>query len=242
MSINYRVVGDDMQMAVVTLEQDETVIAEAGAMIYMDEGIAYSVKLGDGAEDSFGVVSRIIRAGKRAIAKESFFLTHFTNKAVAPKEIAFSAPYPGKIIPIHLSDTVNGSFICQKGSFLCAEYGTRIDITFTKRLSVGFFGGEGFVLERLSGDGVVFLHACGSIIEKNLHGQTLTVEAGCIVGFEETIDYSVKPVGGMKSMLFGGEGMFFATLSGTGKVYLQSLPFSKLVGRIISAIPEKDND
>ncbi len=239
--MDYRIVGDDMQMVVVSLDQDETVIAEAGAMIYMDEGISFDVKLGDGAKDSLGVVSRIIRAGKRAMAKESFFLTHFTNNAVAPKNIAFSAPYPGKVIPVNLSETQGNSFICQKGSFLCAEYGTRIDIAFTKRLSVGFFGGEGFVLERLSGEGIAFVHACGAIIEKELHGETLTVEAGCIVGFEETIDYSVRPVGTLKSMLFSGEGMFFATLSGTGKVYLQSLPFSKLVDRIVSLMPDGEN-
>ena len=241
MSLNYEIVGNDMQMVIIKLNQDETVIAEAGVMNYMEEGISFNVKLGDGSESSLGFVGNLIRASKRAMAKESFFLTHFTNTVNRVRDVAFSAPYPGKIIPVNLSaDIVNGTLICQKDAFLCAEYGTRIDIAFTKRLSTGFFGGEGFILEKLSGRGMVFVHACGTIIEKELHDETVTVDAGCIVGFEDGIDYSIKPVGGLKSMMFGGEGMFFATLSGEGKVYLQSLPFSRLADRIIAAMPEGD--
>ncbi len=241
MSLNYEIVGNDMQMVIIKLNQDETVIAEAGVMNYMDEGVSFNVKLGDGSESSLGFVGNLFRAGKRAMAKESFFLTHFTNTVNRVRDVAFSAPYPGKIIPVNLSeDTANGTLICQKDAFLCAEYGTRIDIAFTKRLSTGFFGGEGFVLEKLSGDGMVFVHACGTIVEKELHNETVTVDAGCIVGFEDGIDYSIKPVGGLKSMMFGGEGMFFATLSGIGKVYLQSLPFSRLADRIIAAMPDED--
>ena len=241
MSLNYEIVGNDMQMVIIKLNQDETVIAEAGVMNYMEEGISFNVKLGDGSESSLGFVGNLFRAGKRAMANESFFLTHFTNTINKTRDVAFSAPYPGKIIPVNLSaDTINGTLICQKDAFLCAEYGTRIDIAFTKRLSTGFFGGEGFILEKLSGRGIVFVHACGTIIEKELHDETVTVDAGCIVGFEDGIDYSIKPVGGLKSMMFGGEGMFFATLSGEGKVYLQSLPFSRLADRIIAAMPDED--
>ena len=241
MSLNYEIVGNDMQMVIIKLNQDETVIAEAGVMNYMDEGISFNVKLGDGSENSLGFVGNLIRASKRAIANESFFLTHFTNTVNRVRDVAFSAPYPGKIIPVNLSaDTLNGTLICQKDAFLCAEYGTKIDIAFTKKLLVGFYGGEGFILEKLSGRGMVFVHACGTIIEKELHNETVTVDAGCIVGFEDGIDYSIKPVGGLKSMMFGGEGMFFATLSGEGKVYLQSLPFSRLADRIIAAMPDKD--
>ena len=241
MSLNYEIVGDDMQMVIIKLDPNETVIAEAGVMNYMDEGVSFNVKLGDGSESSLGFVGSLLRAGKRALAKESFFLTHFTNADNKTREVAFSAPYPGKIIPVNLSrDTLNGVLICQKDAFLCAEHGTRIDIAFTKRLSTGFFGGEGFILERLSGDGMVFVHACGTIVEKELHNETVIVDAGCIVGFEDGIDYSVRPVGGLKSMLFGGEGLFFATLSGSGRVYLQSLPFSRLADRIIAAMPKED--
>lgn len=240
MGLNYEVVGSDMQMLIIKLAQGETVIAEAGAMNYMTNGVTFTVKTSDGSKSSFGIVGDILRAGKRALAKESFFLTHFTNATSKTQEVAFSAPYPGKIVPVNLSrDTLNGVLICQKDAFLCAQYGTRIDITFTKRFGVGLFGGEGFVLEKLSGDGMVFIHACGTIIEKELHNETLTVDAGCIVGFEETIDYSIKPIGNLKSVMFGGEGMFFATLSGSGRVYLQSLPFSRLADRIIAAIPDK---
>ena len=242
MALNYEIVGNDMQMVIIKLSQGETVIAEAGVMNYMTNGVTFNVKASDGAKSPLGIVGNLFRAGKRVLANESFFLTHFTNATSKTQEVAFSAPYPGKIIPVNLSrDTLNGVLICQKDAFLCAEYGTKIDITFTKRFGVGLFGGEGFVLEKLSGDGMVFVHACGTIIEKELHNETLTVDAGCIVGFEESIDYSVKPVGGLKSVMFGGEGMFFATLSGSGRVYLQSLPFSRLADRIISAIPKNSD-
>ena len=241
MSLKYRIVGDDMQMVEVNLSQGETVIADAGTMTYMEDGISFNVSLSDGSENRLGFVSKLVRAGKRALAKESFFLTHFINESAETRSVAFSAPYPGKIVPVDLlSDTENGVLICQKDAFLCAEYGTRVDIAFTKRLSTGFFGGEGFILEKLYGNGLVFIHAGGTIIEKNLNNESLTIDSGCIVAFEDSVDFSVEPVGGLKSMLFGGEGMFFATLSGRGKVFLQSLPFSRLVDRIISSVPESN--
>jgi len=239
--MDYEIKGHDMQMLVVSLQPGETIIAEAGAMVYMQDGIAYRVSMDDGAGGGLGVVSSLLRASKRVLAKESFFLTHFTNNANTKKEIGLAMPTPGKIMAVNLSDdTLNGTIICQKSSFLCAEYGTKVDITFTKKLSAGFFGGEGFVLEKLTGEGMAFFHACGTIIEKELNSETLTVDAGCIVGFEDGIDYSVKPVGGLKTAMFGGQGLFFATLSGSGRVYLQSLPFSKLVDRIVSSLPDED--
>lgn len=238
MSLKYRIVGNDMQMVEINLLPGETVIADAGTMTYMEDGVSFNVSLSDGSENRLGFMSRLVRAGKRALAKESFFLTHFTNESSEMRSVAFSAPNPGKIVPVDLlSDTENGVLICQKDAFLCAEYGTGVDIAFTKRLTTGFFGGEGFILEKLYGNGLVFIHAGGTIIERDLNNESLTIDSGCIVAFEDSVDFSVEPVGGLKSMLFGGEGVFFATLSGNGKVFLQSLPFSRLVDRIISSVP-----
>ncbi len=234
--IDYEIIGDDMQIVEIELDPDETVIAEAGAMNYMEDGITFQAKLGDGSE-SGGLLGKLFQAGKRMLAEESVFLTHFTNSSNSKKRVAFSAPYPGKIIPIDLSK-INGDLLCQKDAFLCAAYGTKIDIAFTKRFGTGLFGGEGFVLERLSGDGLVFIHAGGTVIKKNLNGETLRVDTGCIVAFEESIDYSIEMAGNLKSMLFGGEGLFLATLSGIGTVYLQSLPFSRLADRIIENAPK----
>ncbi len=234
--VDYKIIGDDMQLVEVELDPDETVIAEAGAMNYMEEGIEFKAKLGDGSDADSGLLGKLFRAGKRVLAQESLFLTHFTNRDSKKRRVAFSAPYPGKIIPVDMTK-LNGDLLCQKDAFLCAAYGTRIDIAFTKRFGTGLFGGEGFILERISGDGMVFIHAGGTVIKKELNYNVLKIDTGCIVAFEETIDYSIELVGGLKSMLFGGEGLFLATLRGKGTVYLQSLPFSRLADRIISSAP-----
>ncbi len=234
--VDYKILGDDMQLVEVELDPDETVIAEAGAMNYMEEGIEFKAKLGDGSDADSGLLGKLFRAGKRVLAQESLFLTHFTNRDSKKRRVAFSAPYPGKIIPVDMTK-LNGDLLCQKDAFLCAAYGTRIDIAFTKRFGTGLFGGEGFILERISGDGMVFIHAGGTVIKKELNYNVLKIDTGCIVAFEETIDYSIELVGGLKSMLFGGEGLFLATLRGKGTVYLQSLPFSRLADRIISSAP-----
>ncbi len=239
--VDYEIIGDDMQIVEVELDPDETVIAEAGAMNYMEDGIEFKAKLGDGSDADSGLLGKLFRAGKRVLAQESLFLTHFTNRDTQKRRVAFAAPYPGKIIPVDMSK-VNGDLLCQKDAFLCAAYGTRIDIAFTKRFGTGLFGGEGFILERINGDGMVFIHAGGTVIKKELRNETLRVDTGCIVAFEETIDYSIELVGGLKSMLFGGEGLFLATLRGTGTIYLQSLPFSRLADRIISNAPKIGGD
>ncbi len=239
--VDYEIIGDDMQIVEVELDPDETVIAEAGAMNYMEDGIEFKAKLGDGSDADSGLFGKLFRAGKRVLAQESLFLTHFTNRDTQKRRVAFAAPYPGKIIPVDMSK-VNGDLLCQKDAFLCAAYGTRIDIAFTKRFGTGLFGGEGFILERINGDGMVFIHAGGTVIKKELKNETLRVDTGCIVAFEETIDYSIEMVGGLKSMLFGGEGLFLATLRGSGTVYLQSLPFSRLADRIISNAPKIGGD
>lgn len=234
--IDYELIGDDMQIIEIELDQGETVIAEAGAMNYMEDGIEFEARLGDGSSPDQGMLGKLLDMGKRAVTGESLFLTHFTNRVAGKRRVAFAAPYPGKIIPLDLAK-LGGKFICQKDAFLCAAFGTRCDITFTKRLGTGFFGGEGFILETLAGDGMAFMHAGGTIVEKHLTGGTLRVDTGCIVGFSEGIDYSIERAGSLKSMFFGGEGLFLATLRGTGTVYLQSLPFSRLADRVLQHAP-----
>ncbi len=234
--IDYEIFGDDMQIIEVELDAGETVIAEAGAMNYMEDGIAFEARMGDGSQPNQDMMGKLLDMGKRALTGESLFLTHFTNRAAGKKRVAFAAPYPGKIIPLDLTK-LGGRFTCQKDAFLCAAFGTKLDITFTKRLGTGFFGGEGFILETLAGDGKAFLHAGGTIVEKRLTGETLRVDTGCIVGFTEGIDYSIERAGNLKSMFFGGEGLFLATLRGSGTVYLQSLPFSRLADRVLAHAP-----
>lgn len=235
--VDYKIIGSEMQLVEIELDPQETVIAEAGAMNYMEDSITFEAKLGDGSNANEGVFGKLLSAGKRAIAQESVFMTHFTNVGGGKRHVAFAAPYPGKIIPVDLSE-FGGTIYCQKDAFLCAALGTKIDIAFNKRLGVGFFGGEGFILEKLTGDGMVFIHACGTVIKKELNGETLRVDTGCLVGFGEGINYDIERAGGLKSMIFGGEGMFLATLSGEGTVYLQSLPFSRLANRIIESAPK----
>lgn len=234
--IDYEIKGDDLQIVEVELDQHETVIAEAGAMNYMDDGIAFEPKMGDGSTVNERAMGKLLSAGKRLLTGESLFLTHFTNQAVGKRRVAFAAPYPGKIIALDLK-SVGGEITCQKDAFLCAALGTKINITFSKRLGRGFFGGEGFILQKLQGDGKVFLHAGGTIIRRELRDERVFVDTGCLVAFSPGVDYGIQASGGLKSMLFSGEGMFLATLSGTGTIYLQSLPFSKLANRIIKNAP-----
>lgn len=234
--VDYQIIGDDMQLVEVELDPGETVVAEAGAMNYMEQGIDFEARMGDGSEPEQGIFGKLLGAGKRALSGASIFLTHFTNRGTGKQHVAFAAPYPGKIIPLDLG-RMSGEILCQKDAFLCAAYGTRLGIAFQQRLGTGFFGGEGFILQRLTGDGMVFVHACGTIVERQLHGETLRVDTGCLVAFEPSVAYNIERAGNLKSMFFGGEGLFLATLSGTGRVWLQSLPFSRLADRIIAHAP-----
>lgn len=232
--IDYEIFGDDIQMVEVELDPGETVIAEAGAMNFIEEDIDFLAKMGDGSEPDQGMMGKLMSAAKRKLTGESIFMTHFTNNGYEKRRAAFAAPYPGKIIPIDMAK-VGGRVICQKDSFLCAALGTKVSIAFTKKLGAGFFGGEGFILQKLEGDGMAFAHAGGTVIKKKLSGQTLRVDTGCLVGFAGDIEYNIERAGNLKSMFFGGEGMFLATLRGHGTVLLQSLPFSRLADRIIQA-------
>ena len=235
--VDYKIFGDDLQFVEIELDPGETVIAEAGVMMYMEDGIGYETKMGDGSKPKAGFLDKLLSAGKRAITGESLFLTHFSNTAPGGKQhVAFGAPYPGKIIAIDL-DEANGELICQKNSFLCAALGTELTIAFNKKIGAGLFGGEGFILQRLRGDGMVFVHAGGTIVEKRLDNEKIMVDTGCIVAFENTISYDIQMAGNLKSMLFGGEGLFLTTLQGTGRVWLQSLPFSRLADRILEFAP-----
>lgn len=222
--IDYKIYGDDMQMVEIGLDPGESVIAEAGAMMYMEDGIKMQTESGG-----------LFKGFKRLLTGESFFITTFTNNGYTKSHVGFGAPYPGKIIPLEM-DKLGGNFVCQKDAFLCAAKGIEVNVEFTKKLGSGLFGGEGFILQRLTGDGMAFLHAGGTIIRKELEvGETLRIDTGCLVAFSPSVDYSIQFVGGFKNALFGGEGLFFAQLTGPGLVYLQSLPFSRLADRIIAA-------
>ena len=227
-----------MQIVEVELDPGETVIAEAGAMNYVEPDITFQAKMGDGSNPNEGVMGKLLSVGKRALTGESIFMTHFTHSGGGEKRrVAFAAPYPGKIIPVDLAKN-GGELICQKDSFLCAAFGTQVTISFNKKLGAGFFGGEGFILQKLKGDGMAFVHAGGTVIEKELTGETLRVDTGCIVAFSPGITYDIQRAGNLKSMFFGGEGLFLATLSGHGRVWLQSLPFSRMADRIIARAPD----
>ena len=234
--VDFEIVGTGAQMLIVELDPGETVIAEAGAMNFMEEGITFETRMGDGSSAETGVLGKLFTAGKRMLSGESVFMTHFTHRGTGKSHVAFAAPYPGQIVPIDLS-TVGGEVLCQKDAFLCAALGTKLDIAFTKRLGAGFFGGEGFILERLSGDGMAFIQAGGTVVERQLNSETLRVDTGCLVAFEPGIDYDIERAGNLKSMVFGGEGLFLATLRGTGKVWLQSLPFSRFADRVLANAP-----
>jgi uncharacterized protein (TIGR00266 family) len=234
--VDYEIMGDDLQVVEVELDPNETVIAEAGAMAWMDDGIAFEAKMGDGSKTNSSFFDTVLSAGKRMVTGESLFMTHFTNQGSGKKRIAFGAPFPGKIISLNMAEHGN-EIICQKDAFLCAALGTELDISFSRKLGRGFFGGEGFIMERLRGDGMAFLHAGGTIVKKELKGETLFVDTGCLVAYTPGIDFDVQKAGNLKSMIFGGEGLFLATLRGHGSVYLQSLPFSRLAERVIRSAP-----
>lgn len=235
--IDYEIIGDDLQAVVVTLDPQEACVAEAGAMMFMEDDVDMATQLS--MKDGGGLFGKLFEAGKRMVAGESFFVTMFANKGAQRRRVGFAAPYPGHVVALPL-DEHGRSIICQKDAFLCAAYGTDVDIAFNKRLGAGFFGGEGFILQRLSGDGYAFLHAGGSVMPHDLGpGESLRVDTGCIVGFEPSVDYDIKFVGGVKTALFGGEGLFHAVLRGPGRVWLQTLPFSRLADRIIASAPKQ---
>jgi uncharacterized protein (TIGR00266 family) len=234
--IDYRLIGDDMQAVIVTLDPEETVVAEAGAMMYMQDDITMNTTL-DPTGRSSGLFGKLLSGAKRALAGDSFFVTTFTNEGRQRRDVAFAAPYPGKILPVDLKHW-GGRVIAQKDAFLCAAFGVEISIAFNRRIGAGFFGGEGFILQRIDGDGLTFLHASGTLAEAKLSpGETLRVDTGCLVAMEETVGYDIQMVPGIKTALFGGEGLFFVKLTGPGRVVLQTLPFSRLADRIIAAAP-----
>jgi len=222
----------------VELDPGEVVVAEAGAMLYMQEGITFETKMGDGAKPDQGFFGKLLSAGQRMLTGESVFMTHFKNNGQGKKRVAFAAPYPGKIVPVNMGDVPGGELLCQKDAFLCAALGTEISIAFTKKFGAGFWGGQGFILQKLRGDGMVFLHAGGAIIEKRLDNEKMSIDTGCIVAFEPGIDYDIERSGDMKSMFFGGEGLYLATLRGSGRIWLQSLPLSSLAQRILAFMPK----
>ena len=222
--VDYQIKGDDMQAVVITLDPAESVHAEAGAMLYLEDGVTMDT----------GTQGGIMKGIKRAFVGESFFITTFENTDRQRRDCAFAAPYPGKIIPVDLA--AEGTYLCQKDAYLCSAYGIDISVAFNKRLGAGLFGGEGFILQKLSGDGLAFIHAGGTVLERTLQaGESLRVDTGCLVAFQECVDYDIQFIGGFKNTLFGGEGLFFALLKGPGKVYLQTLPFSRLADRVIKA-------
>lgn len=226
--VDYQIKGHDVQFVEIELDPNETVIAEAGAMLYMEEGIQFETKMGDGSKPDQGLFGKLVSGASRLLTGESLFVTHFTHRGYGKGHVAFAAPYPGTIVPLDLQQ-LGGQVIVQKDAFLCAALGTAVKLHFNKKLGAGFFGGEGFILQRLEGDGKAFIHAGGTLIERELNNETLRVDTGCVVGFTPGIDFSVEAAGGLKSMVFGGEGLFLATLRGTGKVWLQSMPIRKLI-------------
>lgn len=240
--IDYQVFGDDLQFVEIELDPGETVIAEAGTMMYVEQGINFEAKMGDGTTPDAGFWGKAKQAGKRAITGESLFITHFTNEGHAKQKAAFAAPYPGKIVPVDLAQA-GGRLLCQKDAFLAAAMGTTISISFSGKIGRGLFGGEGFILQDIQGDGLMFMHAGGAVIPKYLNNETLRVDTGCLVAFQPQINYDIQRSGSLKSMVFGGEGLFLATLQGTGWVWLQSLPFSRLAERVLANLaPGSSND
>jgi len=234
--VDFEIFGNEMQYVEVELDPGEAAVGEAGAMMYMHNGIQMDTVFGDGTQQG-GLFGKLLGAGKRLLTGESLFTTVFHNEGTGKQRVAFAAPYPGKIVPVHLSD-IGGTLICQKDSFLCAAKGVSLGIAFQKKLGVGLFGGEGFIMQRLEGNGWAFVHAGGTLKECTLAaGEVLRVDTGCVVAFQPTVDFDIQYVGKIKSAIFGGEGLFFATLSGPGKVWLQSLPLSRLANRIVMAAP-----
>lgn len=236
--IDYKIHGDDMQFVQIELDPQESVVAEAGGLMMMEEGISMETVFGDGSQSTKGLMGKLFGAGKRLLTGESLFMTIFSNVAGGKRTVSFAAPYPGKIIPLDLSE-MGGKVVCQKDSFLCAAKGVSVGIDFQRKLGTGFFGGEGFIMQKLEGDGWAFIHAGGAIFKKELQpGELLRVDTGCLVALTKDVDYDIQFVGGVKTALFGGEGLFFATLRGPGTVWVQSLPFSRLASRVFAAAPQ----
>lgn len=235
--IDYHIYGEEMQYVEIELDPQEIVIAEAGSFMMMDNGIQMETIFGDGSQQQTGLFGKLLSAGKRVLTGESLFMTAFINQNYNKSKVSFASPYPGKIIPIDLRQ-FRGKFICQKNAFLCAAKGVTVGIEFSKKLGTGLFGGEGFIMQKLEGDGMAFVHSGGTLAKKELQpGEILKVDTGCIVGFTQDVDYDIEFIGGIKNSLFGGEGLFYATLRGPGTVYIQSLPFSRLADRIIASAP-----
>jgi len=236
--IDYHIYGEEMQYVEIELDPQEIVIAEAGSFMMMDNNIQMETIFGDGSEQQSGLFGKLLNAGKRVLTGESLFMTAFINQNNTKSKVSFAAPYPGKIIPIDLTQ-FGGKFICQKDSFLCAAKGVSIGIEFSKKLGRGLFGGEGFIMQKIEGDGMAFVHTGGTLAKKELAaGEILKVDTGCIVGFTKDVDYDIEFIGGIKNSIFGGEGLFYAKLRGPGTVYVQSLPFSRLADRIIASAPK----
>ena len=237
--IDYRIYGEEMQYVEIELDPQEGVVAEAGGFMMMDDDIKMETIFGDGSLKDQGFLGKILGAGKRILTGESLFMTAFYNIGIGKKNVSFASPYPGKITPIDLTE-FGGKFICQKDAFLCAAKGVSIGIEFSKRLGRGLFGGEGFIMQKLEGDGMAFVHAGGTLAKKVLKpGEVFKVDTGCIVGFTQDVDYDIEFVGGIKNTIFGGEGLFFARLQGPGTLYIQSLPFSRLAGRVLASAPQR---
>lgn len=236
--VDYKIIGEELQCVEIELDNQESVVAEAGSLMYMDQAIEMETIFGDGSNKENGIFDKILSAGKRVLTGESLFLTAYTNMAYGKRHITFAAPYPGKVIPFDLFQ-YGGKIICQKEAFLCAAKGVSVGIEFQKKIGVGLFGGEGFIMQKLEGDGKAFVHAGGTIIEKELGGaDMLRVDTGCLVAITQSIDYNIEMVKGIKNAFFGGEGLFLATLRGPGKVWIQSMPFSRLADKIIAASPK----
>ena len=235
--VDYEIIGQSMHILEVERAPQQTVIAEAGMMNYMEQDITFETRMGDGSATNESFMSKMFSAGKRVLTGESLFMTHFSNEGTKKRRVAFAAPYPGTIIPLNLAEQ-GGQILCQKDSFLAAARGTKIDIAFNRKIGAGFFGGEGFILQKLQGDGMAFLQAGGTIVKRRINGETLRLDTGCLVAFGPGIDYDIELVKGIKSMLFGGEGIALATLTGTGDVWMQSLPFSRLADRILANAPK----
>lgn len=234
--VDYEIIGQDMQVVEIELDPGETVIAEAGAMNYMEDGIGFEAKMGDGTRPEQSFFSKMFSVSKRLFSGDSLFLTHFSNFSEGKKRVAFAAPFPGAILPLNMS-FYDQELYCQKDAFLAAAYGTTVDIAFAKQLGSGFWGGEGFILQKLVGDGLAFIHAGGTVIQKQLKNQTLRVDTSCLVAFTRGIEYDIERVSSLKSMVFGGEGVFVATLKGTGTIWLQSIPFARLADRVMAHAP-----
>lgn len=237
--IDYQIFGQEMQYVEIELDPQEAAIGEAGSMMYMEDGIGMDTVFGDGSAQQGGFFGKLMGAGKRLITGESLFTTVYANASSSKRKLAFAAPYPGRILPVNLQQ-LGGTLICQKDAFLCAAKGVSLGIAFQRKLSVGFFGGEGFIMQKLDGDGMAFVHAGGTLMERDLKaGESLMVDTGCVVAYSPSVNFEIQYVGKIKTALFGGEGLFFAKLTGPGHVWLQSLPFSRLASRIFAAAPQR---